>query len=246
MDTSHLHCLRSSPLPCTDTLIHYALLYSIVIWAISLAEITLIVFHRCAVASLLLIRSGDFLHSTSLSIDETIHTSHLHLLAYIRLVVCIWTSRNPLANQNPSIDCAPSPLIMTRRTQPRRAGGSRGGHGDPDTNYTAPSAPRGGTPPNAPHRSRRGDQVTNRTIDVGEHIDITLSDENSSQEDDPPPAPSNVAIPAASNAANTSVAQPASAPAPAPSSRGVAHDINYFFRRGVKNQQSSTVCKMCE
>lgn len=59
VDTSHLHCLRSSPLPCADTLIHYALLYSIVAWAISLVEITLIVFHRCAVASLLSIRSGD-------------------------------------------------------------------------------------------------------------------------------------------------------------------------------------------
>jgi hypothetical protein len=135
---------------------------------------------------------------------------------------------------------------MSRRTQPRRAGGSRGGRsgrGHPDTNYTAPSAPRGGTPPNAPRRSRRGDQVTNRTIGVGEHIDITLSDESSNQEDDPPPAPSDVAIPAASNATDASVAQPASAPAPAPSSRGVAH----VFRRGVKSQQGSfTVCKTCE
>jgi len=134
---------------------------------------------------------------------------------------------------------------MTRRTQPRRAGGSCGGRGDPDINYTAPSAPRGGTPPNAPRRSCRGDQVTNRTIGVGEHINITLSDENSSQEDDPLPAPLDVAIPATSNATDTSVAQLASAPAPAPSSRGVAHNINYFSDGRSKVNKSLLLCAKC-
>jgi hypothetical protein len=84
--------------------------------------------------------------------------------------------------------------------------------------------------------------------DVREHIDISLSNENSdaSQDDDPPAAPS---LPiTASSAMDASFGQPAPAPSSQGShSRNVAHDINHFFRRGKKSQQGSqTVCTPCE
>jgi hypothetical protein len=148
------------------------------------------------------------------------------------------------------------------RSRSRGAGRGRGrgrGQAQPDTNsddvdYTPPAEPRGSAPSNVRRQGSRGGRVTSQTLTTGEHIDIALSDEGSSQEDDippVPPAPLNAAVPTTSNTVGALVAQPA--PVPAPSSHGhgsrgnVAHDINHFFRRGKKSQEgSSTVCKKCE
>lgn len=121
----------------------------------------------------------------------------------------------------------------------------------PRTNVNVLLEPAGNIPRRTRQspRGRGAGQLPNN--DVHEHIDISLSDENSdaSQDDDLPAAPS---LPiTAPSAMDTSFGQSA----PAPSSQGshshaagnVAHDINHFFRRGKKSQQGSqTVCKPCE
>lgn len=140
----------------------------------------------------------------------------------------------------------------SRGTSHARRGPGRGrgrGQAQPgaesdDTEYTPPT--------NVPHQRRRGDQITHQALnDAGEHIDITLSDEGSDQEDDVPPTLPDAPGPPDAAVRTTLVAQPTPVPAPssqARSSRGhVAHDINHFFRRGTRGQEGSlTVCKKCE
>jgi hypothetical protein len=118
-------------------------------------------------------------------------------------------------------------------TRSRSRGAGRGcgrGHGrgqaQPDTNsddidYTSPAEPRGSAPSNVRCQGSRGGRVTSQTLNTGEHIDIALSDEGSSQEDDippAPPAPLNATVPTTSNTVGALVAQPV--PVPAPSSHG--------------------------
>jgi hypothetical protein len=130
-----------------------------------------------------------------------------------------------------------------------------------DTEYVPPQEPQESTVA-GPHRGRRAGRGTTvpcqprrattrrgtAAQSTGEHIDITLSDENStssSQSSGPQDGARNLEPPVTSVVGALAV-QPVQAPSSWGSgSRQRAHDIHHYFRRGIRGR-SQTTCTVCE